>query len=1050
MITRYLHQHPRILLLLLLVIVMFGFSSFLVMPRLEDPLLSQRVAVISTIFSGAEPARAESTVTIPIEQILEGNRNIKQVRSNTRTSISNVVIELADEISDVDKVWASIENDLKALSDQLPDGCEPPQLTVFPLRAFASILAVTPALSDESSIPELRKIASELRSRILKIDGTEQVELFGDPGLELAVEVEPAFLANTGMTTGQIANQILKRQASASGSAETTNGSRLLLDVRDAQTPLQGIESTYIDYAPSHEPVRLDEIASVQIQPVNPPATKAIAANKPAVVLGVMVDPSHRIDLWNHNLADELATFQSQLPNSCEIETLFSQSDHIQQRMQGLLRSLALSTLAVVIAVMLMMGWRCMLVVAVALPLSAMLVLFGLRVMSIPIHQMSITGLTVALGLLIDNAIVMVEEVRSRIASDKTRVAATHAAIRHLRVPLFGSTLTTVLAFLPIATMPGPSGEFVGTIAVSVILAVSASFLLSITVIPPLVSLVGVDDGKTGITESGLRVGWVESIYLGSLKFVFRWPLMGVILGIILPVAGFVSFRSIPRQFFPATDRSQLQIEVELPAASELAVVEECVDRIQQIVAQDGRVERQSWFLGNSAPTFYYNVVPRRRGVTSYAQAFVDIEATHDVAVVTGELQSALDARIFDARVVVQQLQQGPPYDAPIEIRVLGPDLAVLRSLGTQIREQLANFQDVNHTRSDLEDTALKWSFAPEPDALKNTRLDKQTVSQFLYACTNGAPAGTIFQDEEEIPVRVQVDFGNRTAMEVLPGLPIPARQRPNSARANNSGSPTRLPTSNLSTGRGVAQPASTTISPLGSLGPFTLDSDVAAIIRWDGQRANEVKAYLKPNVLPANVLDDFKVRLASSDFNLPEGYELQIGGENEKRTEAVGTLLANAIVLFSIMLLVLVAVTGSFRLAFVVASVGGLAIGLGPLALYLFAFPFGFMAIVGTMGLVGVAINDSIVVLAAISANEKLPLEQQQTLPDVVLGCTRHILATTLTTIVGFLPLVIDGGKFWPPLAIVIAAGVGGATLLALYFTPSLYRLVQSPQRYR
>ena len=223
----------------------------------------------------------------------------------------------------------------------------------------------------------------------------------------------------------------------------------------------------------------------------------------------------------------------------------------------------------------------------------------------------------------------------------------------------------------------------------------------------------------------------------------------------------------------------------------------------------------------------------------------------------------------------------------------------------------------------------------------------------------------------------------------------------------------------------------------------FELESDVGAIVRIDGRRVNEVKAYIEAGVLPSVVLQDFKQRLSDSEFVLPRGYALEFGGETEQRSNAVNSLIAKAIVLFALMLLTLVASFRSFRCAFIIAVVGGVSVGLGPLALSLFGFPFGFMAIIGTMGLIGVAINDSIVVLAAIRASELSCAGDVVELTKVVSGCTRHVIATTLTTIVGFLPLILGGGGFWPPLAITIAGGVGGATLLALYFVPSLHRLL-------
>jgi len=221
------------------------------------------------------------------------------------------------------------------------------------------------------------------------------------------------------------------------------------------------------------------------------------------------------------------------------------------------------------------------------------------------------------------------------------------------------------------------------------------------------------------------------------------------------------------------------------------------------------------------------------------------------------------------------------------------------------------------------------------------------------------------------------------------------------------------------------------------------LDSDVGAIVRIDGQRANEVKAYVQAGVLPSTVIREFQFRLESSGFQLPSGYSLQFGGETEQRSHAVSRLIANGVVLFALILLTLVASFRSFRCAAIVAAVGGLSVGLAPLALALFGYPFGFMAIVGAMGLVGVAINDSIVVLAAIRADNEARQGQVTAVVRVVMSCARHVIATTLTTIVGFTPLILSSGGFWPPLAITVAGGVGGATVLALYFAPSSYLLL-------
>ena len=289
------------------------------------------------------------------------------------------------------------------------------------------------------------------------------------------------------------------------------------------------------------------------------------------------------------------------------------------------------------------------------------------------------------------------------------------------------------------------------------------------------------------------------------------------------------------------------------------------------------------------------------------------------------------------------------------------------------------------------------------------------------------------------MPIVVKLDFDGESKLDLLSALQLTSQQRrPPTSAGTGTGPP----------GRSAAPPANPTVA---SLADFELDSDVGAVVRIDGRRVNEVKAYIQAGVLPSTVLNEFKRRLASADaseFVLPAGYELELGGETEQRSNSVNSLIGNAIVLFALMLLTLVASFGSFRCALIVAAVGGLSIGLGPLALSLFGFPFGFMSIVGTMGLVGVAINDSIVVLAAIRSSPAARSGDTRSLVKVVSGCTRHIIATTLTTIVGFTPLILGGGKFWPPLAITIAGGVGGATFLALYFVPCLHLLLHPKRR--
>ena len=1042
MITRYLYRNPQMIAIIMLAVLAAGVSCLYVMPRLEDPVLKRRVGVVSVKQIGGSATEIEASVVIPIEQWLSEFSEIKTVRSNTRTNITHVVIELADQVSDPPAIWSSIENKLRASASELPSQCSEPELTVFPLKAYAAILALVPSESSGNDPPVAEyRLAKELEKRLLRIEGTEAVEIFGSAAEELRVELTPQMLASTGLSTGMIASEIAEMTTVSAGNLHQ-NGQSLGIGLRNESDLLKQIKDIPITIPATGSRSRLEELADVSFQTRQPMSEMALIDGKQAIVVGAMVSNDQRVDLWTQNCLQSLQQLTHDFPGDYEAKPIFLQSEQITLRMDNLLGNLAISTVAVVSIVFLFLGWRCMLVVAMTLPLSASLVVCGLRFLEIPIHQMSVTGLIVSLGLLIDNAIVMVEEVRARIYEGKSPTDAIAESTQHLGLPLLGSTLTTILTFLPIATMAGPSGEFVGSLAVSVILAISVSLLLSFTIVPPLVTLLGVDSRRGNLLEYGIRLGSLANAYRRSLEITFRIPILGVLLGAALPIAGFFVAGQLQKQFFPATDRSQIQIELDMPSSSDLDSVQRCVTSARKIIDSEGTTRGQYWFLGRSAPTFYYNVVPRRRSTPNYAQAFIDLESGQSIDAVVNRIQAALDAEILDARVIVRKLEQGPPFDAPIEIRIIGDNLQLLEETGNGVRELIASHPSVTHTRADLGDKAIRLALDVDSTLTSEIGQTQSQISKQLFVNVEGADAGSFHKGAEQIPVRVTVNFQNRSVVDSLLAMPITADQSRQSTPGprNASASPITKVDNSIA---------------LGSLGDFKLAADPGAIIRHDGQRVNEIKAYIQAGVLPSHVLSQIKARLENSNLRLSGDTRIEIGGEAEKRSAAISTLAANLVLIISLMIITLVAVLGSLRFAFIIVSVAGLVIGLGPLSLFVFGYPFGFMAIVGVMGLVGVAINDSIVVLAGIredlgSGEEKSVFERTpEGLSFVIFKRTRHILATSATTLIGFMPLVLAGGKFWPPLAIVISAGVAGATLLALYFTPALYLLLH-PQEIR
>ncbi len=1015
------YRNPRLLVLTIGVIVVAGLTSFQVMPRLEDPKLTNRFATVKTVFPGADAERVEALVTEKLEKKIREIEEIKLIESQSRVGISTMTIELRDDVVQVDEVWSRVRDQVGDAAAQLPAEALAPEFEVSKVGAYAMILAVTWTESDEPNFAILRRQAEDLAQVLRGVSGTEEADLFGDPTEEILVQVRPDLLASLGLRLDQVAQCLQASDAKLSAGRYRSSESTLLMEVASDLDSLERIGRTPLRVADGSRVVPLGSLADVSKGIRTPPDSLAVIGGRPAVVVAARVQGSARIDRWSASAWEAVNRFEAGLPDIVRIESVFDQSGYVAARMDDLLRNLVFGCLGVLAVMLVMMGWRSALIVGVSLPLASLMALTGLRWLNVPIQQMSVTGLVIALGLLIDNAIVVVDEVRQRLREGRSPADAVGGAARHLAVPLFSSSLTTALAFAPIALMPGAAGEFVGAIAVSVILAIFSSLLLSLTVVAALAAMGTASHRTVGCHwwQTGISLPRGEQFMAKTLEPCLRRPVRAIVLVAVVPLTGFVAAPTLREQFFPPEERNQFQIELELPVHASLAQTMSAIRRAREVVLGHPEVERVDWFLGESAPAFYYNVLATRDNSSQYAQAIVTTRGRLLDKQLLNALQFELDAQVPEGRVLVRQLEQGPPFEAPVEVRITGPDLDGLREAGHAVRSILADVPCVTHTVADLSDAMPKLLWHVDEEAARFAGLDHASVSRQLEDLLEGVIGGSVLEATEELPVRLRVSGERRGSLDFIASLDLVSANPP-----------------------GVGGSV-----PVQAVADVCLAAAPALIARRDGNRVNNVKAYTLAGILPSQVLADFQQRLERSGFVLPPGYALAYGGEAAERDDAVRNLMASVAPLLVVMVASLVLAFGSFRLAALIGGVGFLSVGLSLLMLWLFGYPFGFMAIIGTMGLVGVAINDSIVVLAALRDDVHARLGHPDAIIRVVLRSTRHVFATSFTTLAGFAPLFLFGGVFWEPLAITIAGGVAGATLLALVFVPSAYVLIARRQ---
>lgn len=1042
------YRDPRLIVLTLLLAVASGLSSLWVLPRMEDPLLIGRAAQIITVFPGADANRVEALVTEKIEQQLLDIPQIKRMRSQSRAGSSFVSIELRDEVTDPNPVWSDIRGKLEDSISLLPEGALRPHFDELDISAYAWIGGLVWERNDPVSDGVLRRLARELKDELYALSGTKSVDMFGDPLEQILVEIDPDRAAAAGIPASTIARQITQGDVKSSAGMLRSANSEVVIELDNQFRSLEDILNTTLHTAVAGQTLRLSDVATVRRTTPEPVASKAIVDGRPGIVVATLLRPEFRIDQWAIAAEQKISQFQQRLPSGISLDVIMQQQRYVDDRLQSLLKNLLLGVSAVAVVTFLLLGWRSSLLVTAMLPIAALIVLAGMRLLAIPIHQMSITGLIIAMGLLIDNAIISANEIDISLRRGLAPVDAVRDMVSRLFAPLLASTITTALAFAPIALMEGPAGEFVGSIALTVMLAIFSSLFLALTVLPASAAWLHRNNRRaenksflSSLFADGLQLRRLESAYTNTLTWLVSHPWVGVCVGCSMPLAGFLAATQLSEQFFPPADRNQFHVELELSPGTSLARTQQVAGEVDRVLMAEQRIEHTAWFLGESAPAFYYNIIARRKNSPNYAQAIITLGDNARPLELIRSLQRRLDEKFPGSRLLVRQLEQGPPFVAPVELRLFGSDLEKLKALGEKLRVLATQIPDVLHTRTALSDIRPVATVSVDAHQADWAGLSESEVGEQLFARLEGLPAGSIIEQVEEIPVRVRMAGSQAYSLEQLAAAGLfttAAPRQPGQPLSNQPLAGASVPASKHRLG-----PQAPETIPMRSVSTIKLNPQRAVITRFNGRRMNEVQGFITAGTLPSKILHQLQEQIAASDFELPPGYTLEHGGEASERDAAVGRLMANVSVLAVGMAAAMVLALASFRLSLLIGLVACLSIGLGMGALWVFGYPFGFMAIIGTMGLVGIAINDSIVVVAALSDDPQARVGYAAAIVRRVTEVTRHVLATTATTVVGFLPLVIAGGDFWPPLAVCIGAGVTGATLISLTLVPCAFRLM-------
>ena len=1017
-------RNKRILAVAILVILAAGLSALTSIGRQEDPAFSKIFATVVTPFPGAGPARVESLVTEKIEEQLRGIAEIEEVESISRTGISVVQIELDWDTpkSDIEQIWSQVRDALADAAKNFPAGVPEPELDDDRVGAFTAISVLVPRDGRVQNPAIMRRYAEILQERLQVLPGTRTVEIYGAREEEILVRIEPAKLSSIGLTVEQVAQAISRADSKVRAGQIRGARSNLLIEVEGEIKSVERIRNVPVLSGENGQIVRVSDIADVRRQVRQPAGDLAISNGAPAVIIASRIQDNLQVDGWMTQVKSLLADFENELPEGIEHELAFDQVVYTWERLGDVMVNLLIGVALVVGVLFITLGVRPAAIVAVNVPLASLISLAGLQAVGIPIQQMSVTGLIVALGLLVDAAIVMTDDVHKRLESSPDRPAAIRAAVRRLAVPLLASTVTTALAFAPMLLMPGPPGDFLASIAMAVVLMLTASFVLALTVTPALAGMWlsnANSRSAQGWWSNGVTSKGITRAFGRSLDLALAYPKLAILGALILPVIGFGAVPTLKEQFFPGVDRDQFYVQVKLPNGSSIAETERVAMEADRLIREQNGIRRIDWVLGESAPNFYYNMVRDQDGDSSFAEALIKTESPRTTERILPTLQRVLDRALPEARIVVRGLVQGPPVAAPVEIRVVGPDLAVLRDLGERIRGVLSASPDIVLAKTQLGGGEPKVVVDLDEGKVRLAGLDLGSISRQLEASLEGATGGSLIEAGEELPVRVRVGPADRDGVDALRKSFVLG------------------PQATLRAARGVYP--GILLTAFGSIRVVPAETP---IFRRNGERTNTVQGYVHRAVLPEEALKRVLERIDAVDFALPPGYRIEIGGDSDARARVMDDLVAPVGLIVALMFVTIVLTFNSFRLAAIGGIVIILSVGLSFLSLSVLSLPFGIMAVIGLIGSIGVSINAAIIIITALQRDRGAVAGRTDRIRDIVMAQSRHIVSTTVTTFGAFLPLILEGGGFWPPFAVAIAGGVLLSTVVSFYFTPPMFAL--------
>lgn len=998
-------KNYQVSLVTILLLVALGVLSLLTMPRSEDPQFDFPASMISVVMPGTNPVDMEKLIVDPVEQALNELEDIKVIRTDLEDGLAVTRIEFHygtdadDKYDDVVAAIARIRADLPADIQRL--GIE----KISP--AEVNVLQI--ALQSKQGQLDFRQAqywSNKLEKYLQRLPGVKRVESVGFSRQQLSIRANLDRMRSLNIAMNQLIGSV--EAASGNVPAGHVNAGQRRFTVRTSGDfdSLTQIEDTIISSGSPHL-VKVKDVASVHIEDAIPTYLTSFEG-RPAVFVNVVQRKGTNVFELVSQVDQAVQAFSAQLPETLQLSTVHDQSQSVEKRVNGFFDNLLQGLLIVGVLSLLMLGLRASAVVVLAIPMSVLIGLGWVDLAGFGLQQMSIVGLVIALGLLVDNAIVVTENVGRYAHQGLSASKAASKGAGQVAMAVASGTLTTILAFLPILLLPSGSGTFIRSMPVTVIFVLIASLIIAITFTP----LVAGYLLKSGKSSKPFLQRKLEQLAYGPYRklvsFSLRYPWLVMVIALSLFAGSLSLFPKIGVSLFPKAEKPALLINVELPEGASFEKTYELAHEVADEAREYSLTKSIAVNVGKGNPRIYYNVFPRRQ-VPNFAQLYIQLthyESSKIEQMVT-DMRAKYD-RIPGVRIAIKEFMQGPPNEAPIEIRVVGDNIESLREVAIQVESMMRHTEGTVNVDNPISKNKvdLKIDINREKAALAGVSLSN--IDQTIRASLAGYVAGS-FRDElgEDFPIVVRKSGTHEPGLDELERIHI----------SSQSGQ----------------------LIPLLQLANVELVTEVPRFQHHNMQRMVRVTSDVLNGYQTEPVTNQIIEQLNGIDF--PPGITFSVGGEQENRKESFSGM-SNAF-LFALMgiFAVLVMQFRSFAQPLIIFAAIPFAVSGAFVGLFLSGYTFSFTAFIGLTSLIGIVVNNSIILVDFANQLVAEGKSIRQAILESASTRLAPIVLTSLTTVGGLLPLTLEGSSMWAPMGWSIIAGLVMSTLLTIVVIPVLYQ---------